>query len=82
MLKGHSGKVKTISWSSDDRKIISGIVDGHLYKWDVLSGVKEWETDVHAVLYSSVSISPDQKNIYVAGNDGIMRVNVLKNATL
>ncbi len=78
MLKGHSGKVKTIAWSSDDRKIISGVVDGHLYKWDVVSGVKEWETDVHAVLYSSVSVSPNLKNIYVAGSDGIIRVKIVR----
>ena len=36
-LRGHNGKVRSIAWSADDRRIVSAGLDGAVYEWDVLN---------------------------------------------
>lgn len=37
ILRGHNGKVRSIAWSADDRRIVSAGLDGAVYEWDVLN---------------------------------------------
>ena len=38
-LEGHDGPVKTIALRHDNRKIVSGAMDGKLKVWDLMSGM-------------------------------------------
>ncbi|KAJ3210969.1 Cilia- and flagella-associated protein 57 [Clydaea vesicula] len=72
-LKGHTGKVKSIYWSSDDRRLLSCGLDGKICNWNMRTGKKEWEHEDSKFLYSSISCTPDSKLIYVVGSDGVIR---------
>ena len=73
-LKGHTGKVKTIYWSNDDQRIISGGMDGKICSWSKRVGKKEWEHESPNVIYSSITIAPTTKSIFAVGSDGLTRV--------
>jgi len=37
-LRGHSGRVTSLRWSSDDGLLVSAAEDGSIYQWDVSKG--------------------------------------------
>ncbi|EGR34794.1 WD repeat protein [Ichthyophthirius multifiliis] len=76
-LKGHTGRVKSIAWSSDDTKIASCGLDGMIYAWNLdkdayylLNGVpKLIEIHYKGVNFYSISITNDNKQIIACGSD-------------
>ncbi|KNE58616.1 hypothetical protein AMAG_18279 [Allomyces macrogynus ATCC 38327] len=72
-LKGHAGKVRSISWSPDDTRLLSVAYDGSVIEWDLRTQRRVSEY-VHASQYTTAMFSPD-KVIFLGTNDGrIMEV--------
>jgi cilia- and flagella-associated protein 57 len=81
-LKGHNGKVRSIHWNVDDRKIITAGMDGAIYDWALKdlsgangSGVKrESESILKSCSYTCAIAMPDGKGIYAVGSDKTLKV--------
>ena len=41
--RGHNGKVRSIVWSPDDTKLVSGGMDGAVYEWRIKDLKREKE---------------------------------------
>ncbi|XP_055986867.1 cilia- and flagella-associated protein 57 [Sorex fumeus] len=72
-LKGHTGKVRSIAWSTDDSKLISCGTDGAVYEWNLSAGKRETECVLKSCSYYSVTISPDGKCIFAVGSDQTLK---------
>ncbi|KAI9207648.1 WD40-repeat-containing domain protein, partial [Polychytrium aggregatum] len=80
-LKGHSGKVRTIAFTSDDSRIITASIDGTIFEWSLrdvygFNGIgikKESESTVKNCSYTSVVTSPDGRSAYAVGSDKIIK---------
>lgn len=80
-MKGHSSKVKTIYWTADDSRIVTGGADGAIYEWNLrdLSGhagmgiKREGDCILKTCSYSSACMSTDSKTIYAVGSDKNMK---------
>ncbi|KAG7481579.1 hypothetical protein MATL_G00068090 [Megalops atlanticus] len=68
-LKGHNGKVRSIMWSEDDRRLVSCGMDGAVYEWNTLTSKRESESVLKTCMYTNVTISPDAKIIFAVGTD-------------
>ncbi|XP_054141472.1 cilia- and flagella-associated protein 57 [Melozone crissalis] len=72
-LKGHTGMVHAIKWSSDDTKLVSCDTHGAVYKWNLLTGKKESECVLKTCIYSSISLTYDAKIIFAVGSDQTLK---------
>ncbi|KAJ3346258.1 Cilia- and flagella-associated protein 57 [Entophlyctis luteolus] len=73
-LKGHTGKVKSISWSSDDSTLTSCSLDGAVFEWSLCTMRRDAEyVSQPTVLFSSVCHAPDAKCVYAASLDGSLK---------
>ncbi|XP_041912329.1 cilia- and flagella-associated protein 57-like isoform X1 [Alosa sapidissima] len=68
-LKGHNAKVLSIIWSGDDSRLVSCGMDGAVYEWNTLTGKRESESVLKSCSYTGISLSPDNKSIFVVGTD-------------
>ena len=73
-LEGHLGKVTSVSFSPDNRKIVSGSADKTLRLWDAETGALVSVMEGHLDEVSSVCFSPDGKKIASASKDKTVRV--------
>ncbi|XP_069719000.1 cilia- and flagella-associated protein 57 [Phaenicophaeus curvirostris] len=72
-LKGHSGKIRAIKWSTNDTKFVSCDTNGAVYKWNLLTGKRESECVLKSCIYSSIALSPDAKIIFAVGSDQTLK---------
>ncbi|XP_047677974.1 cilia- and flagella-associated protein 57 isoform X2 [Tachysurus fulvidraco] len=72
-LKGHSGKVRSVVWSSDDSRVVSCGMDGAVYEWNVLSGQRESESVLKSCSYTSVAFSHNTRSTLAVGNDHTLK---------
>ena len=68
-MKGHNGKVRTVSWSLNDAKIVSGGADGAVYEWSVKEFRRLSENIVKTCSYSAAIPSADARHVYAVGSD-------------
>jgi cilia- and flagella-associated protein 57 len=77
MVLGHTGKIKSICWASDDSRIITAGGEGAIYEWNLRDmsnhqgiGIKrDFECILKTCSYTSVCMSYDKKTIFAVGND-------------
>ena len=56
-LKGHTGQITAMAWSSDDRALVSCADDGSVYQWDVAdSGRRMHELVIKSCAYNDVVV--------------------------
>ena len=67
-LRGHSGSVLSVSFSSDSSKVASGGAEGAVKLWDVTSG-EELRSLKHDITAFSVAFSPDGSKVASGGTD-------------
>ncbi|GAA6077674.1 cilia- and flagella-associated protein 57 isoform X1 [Tachysurus ichikawai] len=72
-LKGHSGKVRSVVWSSDDSRVVSCGMDGAVYEWNALSGQRESESVLKSCSYTSVAFSHNTRSTLAVGNDHTLK---------
>ncbi|KAJ3000403.1 Cilia- and flagella-associated protein 57 [Globomyces sp. JEL0801] len=80
-LKGHNGKVRTVSWTADDSKIVTGGSEGAIYEWSLkdLSGHagqgirREAESILKSCSYTCACMTGDSKTIYAVGGDKTLK---------
>ncbi|XP_069843573.1 cilia- and flagella-associated protein 57 isoform X1 [Dipodomys merriami] len=72
-LKGHTGKIRSVVWNTDDSKLISAGTDGAVYEWNLSTGKRETECVLKSCSYNSVTISPDGKIIFAVGSDQTLK---------
>ncbi|XP_053692096.1 cilia- and flagella-associated protein 57 [Sabethes cyaneus] len=72
-LKGHNGKILSLSWSSDDAILASGGDDGAIYKWNVVTGERVEEIVQKGIHYRSLALTSDANSVYAITNTGLIR---------
>ncbi|XP_032349913.1 cilia- and flagella-associated protein 57 isoform X3 [Camelus ferus] len=72
-LKGHTGKIRSVAWNSDDSRLISCGTDGAVYEWNLSTGKRETECVLKSCSYNCVTISPDGKIIFAVGSDQTLK---------
>ncbi|ELR48260.1 WD repeat-containing protein 65, partial [Bos mutus] len=72
-LKGHTGKIRSVAWNTDDSKLISCGTDGAVYEWSLSTGKRETECVLKSCSYNCVTISPDGKIIFAVGSDQTLK---------
>eukprot|EP00051_Salpingoeca_urceolata_P005695 m.76025 g.76025 ORF g.76025 m.76025 type:complete len:1203 (+) comp14501_c0_seq2:245-3853(+) len=68
-FKGHTGKIRSVCWSSDDSRLVSCGADGAVYEWDTQSFERVGENVLKSCSYTSVMVSSAAKRTYAVGSD-------------
>jgi len=78
VLKGHSGDIRSIDFSSDGKSIASACSDGSIRLWELEGGTwkRQWKAH-NGFMVCSVAISPDGQCLLSAGSDGTIAVETL-----
>ena len=75
VLEGHTASVKSVTFSPDGHRIVSGSDDGTIRVWDAETGeVVAGPFNGHSDLVSSVAFSPDGHRIVSGSYDKTVRV--------
>src|SRR5262249_19137716 len=70
-LKGHTGKVHSVSWSPDGKRLATGSEDGTVKVWDASGGR---ELLAYPSMVTAVSWSPDGQRLATGSGDGTVKV--------
>ena len=73
-LKGHTGKIRSLCWSTDDTKLVTCGIDGNIFTWNVRTMSREGEITCQGTLFSSVCYDIESKYAYAVGSDGAIKV--------
>jgi len=68
-LRGHNGKVASVKWAGDDRKLISTGADGAVYEWSLKEFKRVGENVMKGVNYLDLVSTPDCQRIWAVGSD-------------
>lgn len=74
VLNGHTGWVKSVSFSTDGTRIVSGSYDKSVRVWDTLTGQQLQVLNGHTDRVESVSFSRDDTRIASGSYDTSVRV--------
>lgn len=80
-LKGHSGRVRSLTWMADDTRLVSCGIDGAIYSWSITDLMepnqngyrRDGETITKACTYTSVVALPDGSAVYAVGTDKMFK---------
>jgi WD40 repeat protein/serine/threonine protein kinase len=73
-LYGHTGPVRSVSFSRDGSRIVTGSRDRTAKVWDARTGTALIELSGHMGTVSSVSFSPDGSRVVTGSDDGTAKV--------
>jgi WD40 repeat protein len=73
-LRGHTGRVFTVEYSPDGKRLASVSVDGTAKLWDAATGQELLTVRGHLGNVLGVAFSPDGKRLASAGDDGAVKV--------
>ncbi|KAH8585978.1 putative F-box and wd40 domain protein [Bisporella sp. PMI_857] len=68
-LEGHSGWVRSVAFSPDGQRVVSGSVDSTVRLWDAVTGVLQQTLESHSGWVRSVAFSPDGQRV-ASGSEG------------
>ncbi|KAI9149781.1 hypothetical protein H9P43_009960 [Blastocladiella emersonii ATCC 22665] len=63
-LKGHNGKVRSLSWSPDDARLVSAGMEGAIYEWNVREMRRDGENILKSCSYTCAVAATEGKSIY------------------
>ena len=61
--------MRSISWCSDDTKLVTCGMDGAVYEWWPIEAKRINEVVLKTCAYSDITMSPSGKNLYAVGTD-------------
>jgi len=73
-LHGHSGGVRSVAFSPDGQRIVTGSLDGTAKAWDAASGKELVTFKGHRGGINSVAIAPDGQRIATGSKDTTVKV--------
>ena len=73
-LKGHAGRVHSVAYSPDGKRLISGSADKTVKVWDAQTGQEVRTLQGHTDSVSSVAFSPDGKRLASGSADKTVKV--------
>ena len=68
-LRGHNGKVRSLSWSADDTTLTTSGMDGACYEWSLKDFKRVGESVLKSCNYTSAVCTPDGKISFAVGSD-------------
>mmetsp|Transcript_31356 Transcript_31356/g.74513 ORF Transcript_31356/g.74513 Transcript_31356/m.74513 type:complete len:1197 (-) Transcript_31356:67-3657(-) len=68
-LRGHNGKVRSVSWSADDTMLVTCGMDGACYEWSLKDFKRVGESVLKSCNYTSAVCTPDGKTSFAVGSD-------------
>ncbi|KAN0075185.1 hypothetical protein V8E54_007796 [Elaphomyces granulatus] len=74
ILTGHSDWVRSVAFSPDSKKVVSGSYDSTVRIWDITTGQADQTLTGHSDLVTSVAFSPDGKKVVSGSSDRTVRV--------
>ena len=74
VIEGHSHVVRSVSFSPDGTRIVSGPDDKTVKVWDAVTGAHLQTLEGHSDKVKSVSFSPDGTRIVSGSDDGTVKV--------
>ncbi len=81
-LQGHQGTVRSVAFSPDGTRIISGSADGTVLLWNVTDGIQLQRYEGHTAAVEEVEFSPDGRRIASGSADGTTTLWDVASATL
>ncbi|KAI8824226.1 WD40-repeat-containing domain protein [Fimicolochytrium jonesii] len=72
-FKGHQSKIRSISWSADDSRIMSCGLEGCVYEYNVRTFKRETELSAPNVTFNQAIYTHDNKLAFAIGSDGVLR---------
>ena len=80
-LSGHTGKVNSVSWSSDGSQLVSGSDDGTIRIWNMADGTEASKLTIDGSPVLAVAWSPDGSLIAAGTRKGVVElIDPTKNA--
>ena len=80
-LRGHNGKVTSLAYSSDSRRLASSSEDGTVRLWDTAMGHELLTLKGHARPVVNVVFSPDGNQIISVSDDRTIKVWIAQSPT-
>ena len=72
-LRGHNGSILSMTWSTDDKFLVSSGQGYELYEWSLETGKRVNELVQKGTKYSSLAVANDQSYIIGATHSGLIR---------
>ncbi len=73
-FRGHTSQVRSVAWSPDGKRILSGSNDNTLKVWDAETGQELLSLKGHTAFVTSVAWSPDGKRIVSGSWDNMLKI--------
>jgi len=73
-LKGHTKSVKSVTFSQDGSRVVSGSDDETVRTWNVMTGKVEAELKGHTKWVRSVAFSQDGRQVISGSNDKTIQI--------
>jgi WD40 repeat protein len=73
-LTGHKGSLQAVALTSDQRKVVSGGVDGSLNVWNLETGKAELTLTGHMGGVFAVAVTPDGQRVISGAGNGTLHV--------
>jgi uncharacterized coiled-coil DUF342 family protein len=71
-LRGHNGKITSVTWAYNDATLVSVAADGAVYEWDMRDGKRAREIMLKGAHFSSVTSSKDGSTLFTVGDGGLV----------
>jgi len=74
VLRGHFGKIYSVSWSYDSRRVVSACQDGKLIVWNTRNAFKEAVIELKSSWVLTCAFSPNGENVATGGLDNVISI--------